>query len=250
MFAQNPNGILNTRRLFYLWMIILGLVLITAVIVGVQVYWWQRAVARAEQKELVAKINKLENEIRLLQQRAQLQSAPVSPKDLDYRKLLAGREQKVIMALKQRDMDALATLVHPEKGVRFSPYVFINPDSDVVFSAERIRSFFQDRTERIWGYYEDTATPLKLTNEAYFKSYVYDDNYAFADKINYNREIKGSLTAGNVFEIYPRTIVIEYLCSKSGNPDDASAWRDLKLVFAAEGKVWYLVGIVHDQWTI
>lgn len=247
---QNPNGILNIRKLVYIWMVILGLILVTAVITGVQVYLWQRSVAQAEQKELLAKINKLQNEIRLLQQRAQLQSVPANPRDLDYQKLLAGREQKVIMALKQRDMNALAAYVHPGKGVRFSPYIFINPDSDLVFSAERIRWFFQDRKERIWGYYEDTATPLKLTNEAYFKSYIYDDNYVFADKINFNREIKGSLTAGNVFEVYPKAIVVEYLCSKNGNPDEDSAWRDLKLVFTAEEKTWYLVGIIHDQWTI
>jgi hypothetical protein len=250
MLDQNPNGILNIRRLVYLWMIILGLILVTAVISGFQVYWWQRSVAQAEQKELMAKINKLENEIRLLQQRTQKQNAPVNPKSLDYQKLLAGREQKVILALKQRDMNALAKYVHPEKGVRFSPYLFINLDSDPVFSADKIRSFFQDRAERIWGYYEDTAKPLKLTNEAYFNSFVYDENYAFADQINYNREIKGSLTAGNVFEVYPKTIVVEYLCSKNGNPEEDSDWRDLKLIFAAEGESWYLVGLVHDQWTI
>lgn len=247
---QNPNGMLNIQRLFYLWMIILGLILATAVIVGFQVYWWQRSVAHTEQKELVAKIGELEKEIRLLQKRAQQQTTPASPRDLDYQKLLAGREQKAILALKQRDMNTLASLVHPEKGVRFSPYIFINPDSDLQFSAERLRGFFKDRKPRVWGYYEDTATPIKLTNEAYFKIFVYDEDYVFADKINYNREIKGSLTAGNVFEVYPKAIVVEYLCSKNGNPDEDSAWRDLKLVFQAEGTIWYLVGIIHDQWIV
>lgn len=250
MLEQNPNDILNTRKLVYIWMIILGLVLVTSAIVGFQVYWWQRSVAQAEQQELIAKITKLEKEIRLLQQRNQQQNTPSNPRDLDYQKLLAGREQKVILALKQQDMNALAAYVHPVKGVRFSPYMFINPETDLIFSAERIRGFFRDQTARVWGYFEDTATPLKLTNEAYYKSYIYDENYVFADKINFNREIKGSLTAGNVFEVYPKGIVVEYLCSKNGNPDEDSAWRDLKLVFSAEGKIWYLVGIIHDQWSI
>jgi hypothetical protein len=231
-------------------MIILGIIMVTAVIVGFQVYWWQRSVAREEQTELLAKISKLEKEIRLLQQRSQRQNTPSNPRDLDYQKLLAGREQKVIMALKQRDMNTLAAYVHPEKGVRFSPYLYINSDSDLVFSASQIRSFFDNQSPRVWGYYEDIATPIKLTNEAYFKMFVYDQNYAFADKMNYNREIKGSLTAGNVFEVYPKSIVVEYLCSKNGNPEEDSAWNDLKLVFAQEGKSWYLVGIIHDQWTI
>jgi hypothetical protein len=27
-------------------------------------------------------------------------------------------------------------------------------------------------------------------------------------------------------------------------------WRSLRLVFEEQGGSWYLVGIVHDQWTI
>jgi hypothetical protein len=27
-------------------------------------------------------------------------------------------------------------------------------------------------------------------------------------------------------------------------------WESLRLVFQEEGGVWYLVGVIHDEWTI
>jgi (p)ppGpp synthase/HD superfamily hydrolase len=27
-------------------------------------------------------------------------------------------------------------------------------------------------------------------------------------------------------------------------------WRSLRLVFEKKNDIWYLVGIIHDQWTI
>ena len=32
---------------------------------------------------------------------------------------------KEAMALKEKDMDKLSQLIHPEKGVRFSPYTYV-----------------------------------------------------------------------------------------------------------------------------
>ena len=41
--------------------------------------------------------------------------------------------KKVVMALKQKDMKRLATFVHPARGVRFSPFAYINKSEDLVF---------------------------------------------------------------------------------------------------------------------
>ena len=42
---------------------------------------------------------------------------------------------EVIAALKARDMAAVAKWAHPYRGVRFSPSVFVNPETDQVWSA-------------------------------------------------------------------------------------------------------------------
>lgn len=251
-FTANQTDELNQGKVMDIWLVILMLILVTAGIVGGQVYWWQKSAAEFERKQLLLKIKQLQNEIRLLQQHSVIPGKPLKTNSQEpaYWKLLAGKSQQVILALQQNDLNTLASYIHPAKGVRLSPYVFVDPTNDLVFSANRMRSFFRDKAKRIWGYYEDTGMPIRLTNEAYFKSYIYDCNYALADKVCFNSEIRGSLTAGNVFEVYPNAIVIEYQFQETGNQDESATWRDLKLVFESKGKTWYLVGIIHDRWAL
>lgn len=54
-------------------------------------------------------------------------------------------------------------------------------------------------------------------------------------------------TKVNVFEVYPTAILAEFhFCNSNGLLN----WRSLRLVFEPRGDLWFLVGIVHDQWTI
>ncbi len=251
---SNQTGSLDYQKLLYIWIVMVGVIAATAIIVGLQVYWWQKAEAKAEQKKLIARITKLQNEINKLKNNRQSssgQSQRMSPQDQFYQALLAGKEQNVIAALQRKDMKALAAFVHPVKGLRFSPYISISPETDLVFPKERMAGFLHDKSKRIWGYYEGTGTQIKLSNEEYYKMYVYDRDYLLADKINYNTGIQGSLTAGNVFEVYPKGVIAEYQCvEKNSRGEELGYWRDLKLVFEAENNTWYLVGIIHDQWSI
>ena len=108
------------------------IVILTAVIVGAAVFFWQTYKygdaasinkelteefnkAKAENEELKAKVASLESELEKLKNSA----IPVS--DMNERQLILSKADNVLLALKSNNMERLSELVHPDKGVRFTP---------------------------------------------------------------------------------------------------------------------------------
>ena len=54
----------------------------------------------------------------------------------------------------------------------------------------------------------------------------------------------------NIAQIYPSAVTVEYHFEGFEEEYAGLDWRSLRLVFEASGGTWYLVGIVHDEWTI
>lgn len=61
---------------------------------------------------------------------------------------------KLIYAIKEKDADTISDFVHPNKGVRFTPYTYVSLEDDIVFNREEIKGFFEDQGEYIWGFYD------------------------------------------------------------------------------------------------
>jgi hypothetical protein len=155
----------------------------------------------------------------------------------------------VITAIKQRDMKKLSTYVHPEKGVRFSPYTYVDTKSDLVFQAGQLEKLLTDRKVYNWGTYDGSGEPIKMRFEDYYSAFVYDRDYAAPEAIGYNTKIGHSNTTDTIREVYPNAIVVEHHFAGSKKYEGMD-WTSLKLVFQSKDNQWYLVGIVHDQWTI
>jgi hypothetical protein len=156
---------------------------------------------------------------------------------------------EVMQALQQRDMEALSTLIHPTSGVRFSPYAFVQ-DSDLVFMAEQIVVLLTDPTVYTWGVQDGTGFPIEMTFEEYFGRFVYDQDYVNAEQIGTNERIGIGNTIDNSLEYYSGATVVEYHFSGFDSELAGMDWRSLRLVLRQEGSEWYLIGIIHDEWTI
>ena len=83
----------------------------------------------------------------------------------EAKKIIENRAAEIILAIKNKDMKKLSTFVHPEKGVRFSPYSFDLNQDNIVFSPTQVLNFFQDRTIYTWGSYDYSALPINLIPE-------------------------------------------------------------------------------------
>ncbi|WP_088833940.1 hypothetical protein [Paenibacillus tyrfis] len=164
-------------------------------------------------------------------------------------KVIAGEAEAVIAALKHQDMKQLQQYIHPEKGIRFSPYATVDVKHDLVFKAGQLPGLLQDKTVNTWGTYDGSGAPIQLTFQDYYKRFVYDRDYATPEKIGYNEIVRQGNSVINILEAYPHSIFVEYHFSRDADHNEMG-WSSLRLVFQQHAEVWYLVGIVHDQWTI
>ena len=179
---------------------------------------------------------------------------------------------EVIAALKARDMAAVAKWAHPLRGVRFSPSVFVNPETDQVWSAAELPAWFEDRTPRVWGSVESwqdyekrgssspTYSLIRLTPTEYFERYIFDRDYLQGAKIRIikNRVFppdEGDIPdsyGNNVAGLYPTATQVVFYFQRTPEQaaqDDKSRRPDrdvLRLVFVGWGASVRLLAIVHD----
>ncbi|HZK27439.1 MAG TPA: GerMN domain-containing protein [Thermoclostridium sp.] len=157
---------------------------------------------------------------------------------------------KVLTALKDKNMDALSTYIHPDKGVRFSPYAYVEVEKDIVLSAEQIKEALDSEQLYIWGAYDGIGEPIELTFAEYIAHFVYNQDFLIADEVLFDQYFERGNTINNVFDAYANAHVLEYYY-RGFNPDyEGMDWESLKLVFEQKDGKWYLTGVVHDQWTI
>ncbi len=157
---------------------------------------------------------------------------------------------QVISALKEEDFFTLSTLVDPQRGLTFTPYSSVDFDYDLNFSASQIAGMATDTTVYNWGIYDGSGAPLTLSFADYYKSFVYDADYAQSTQLAVDKILINGNSLENVSEVYPDCRFVEF-SYPSRDPDLGGLdWCSLKLVFAPGQTEWYLVGIIHGQWTI
>jgi outer membrane protein assembly factor BamB len=165
-------------------------------------------------------------------------------------KIFAGRARAVLRAIKHGDMAKLSAFVHPRKGVRFSPYWYVQPE-DLIFNRKQIGKLFASKRKYNWGRAEDgSGEPIRLTVRQYFKQWVYDRDFLNVAQIGYN-EIVGppAPLICNFEDVYPEAIFVSFYDPGSQSQSELD-WASLFLAFEKRGETWYLVGIIHNVWTI
>lgn len=157
---------------------------------------------------------------------------------------------EVIGLIKDKDMTGLSTYVHPTKGLRFTPYPYIDVQKDLVFAADQVADLAQNTEVYTWGSYDGKGDPINLAFNDYYDEFIYDEDFANPHMIGNNVAIGTGNTIDNVKEAYPDGYFIEFYFKGFEPKYEGIDWRALKLVFEEENGTWYLVGIVHGQWTI
>lgn len=187
-------------------------------------------------------------------------SAPPSPSSpapagrllppADAQGVVSARVAAALDALKRRDGVALASLAHPTKGVRFTPYPFVRAANDVVLARADLAKGYSDPTTRTWGVTDGRGDPITLTFADYSARYVWTRDFLAAPKTAYNRTIGSGNSIDNTATVYPNAVLFE---AYDPGPDPAMEsvrWQCLRLLFEPDGDAWYLVGVVHGEWTI
>lgn len=166
------------------------------------------------------------------------------------KEVIADRATQAIQALKDKDMERLAALVHPEKGLSFSPYSYVD-ETNLTLTREELTNAFTSTESRNWGAYDGSGDPIEMTFAAYYDRFVYNHDFAAAPEVHYNEFLGIGNTPNNSAEVYPGSISVEYHFRGFDPQYDGMDWQSLTLVFEKHTDgAWYLVHIAHGQWTI
>lgn len=158
----------------------------------------------------------------------------------------------IIQAIALQDLEALSQYVHPEQGVRFSPYPYVvtGEEGDLVFSSDALPALGEDPTVYHWGVSDGSGEPIELTFNEYWARFVYDADYRQPQWIGFDEPIGQGNTINNIPEVYPQGVMVEYHFEGFDPSFEGLDWRSLRLVLEEQDGAWYLVGIVHAEWTI
>jgi hypothetical protein len=159
-----------------------------------------------------------------------------------------------VWALREQDWATVTAAVHPERGVRFSPYTYVrtgqNDGADLLFGAEELSALVTEPAAYVWGRYDGSGEPIALPFADYYARFVYDADFAWAYAVGYDRTVGSGNTINNLSDVYPEAHVVEFYMAGSDPQVAGLDWRSLRLVLEKVGETWYLVGVVHDEWTI
>ena len=181
-----------------------------------------------------------------------LQNAPAAEADgLDQsdNALLLARGAEILSALKAGDYAALSAYVHPEYGVRFTPYSTVQPESDLCLSAAQVAGLAGDPTRYLWGTYSGSGAPIRMTGADYFARFVFNADYTQAAVIGVDTVVETGNALENVSERYPGCRFVEYHFPGLDPDNEGFDWCSLKLVLTPWEDQWRLVGLIHSEWT-
>lgn len=157
--------------------------------------------------------------------------------------------RQVLNFLKENNYPELIRYFSSE-GVRFSPYGYIDTANTKRLTPEDFLESINKKWILTWGSYDGTGDPIKLSVPAYLKKFVYNADYVNAEAVGYDAVMKQGNSTNNIKELYPNHHFIDYHFSGFDQKNKGMDWTSLRLVFEKEDGQYFLVAIVHDQWTI
>jgi len=155
----------------------------------------------------------------------------------------------IIDLLDQKNYYDFASQFHPTKGCRFVPYTF-GTDDDQIFNGSRFNKKFETEEKLNWGLADGSGEPILISLPNYLNEWVYD--FDFKNKtteVHIDEDLAFSNTLNNMSELYPNAKVIEFY---NEGTDEFTGMDWKSLIFYAEKveNTYYLVAVVHNEWTI
>jgi len=156
---------------------------------------------------------------------------------------------RVLEAFRAKDGPQLAAISHPELGVRFSPYAYVDVAQDRVLNRSELDTLWQDERIHTWGSFDGSGDPIQMTSAQYLDRFVMDRDFSKATVVTVNNHRARGNTADNSVEVYPRGTILEYYAEPADGQPEVD-WAALRLVLEQHEGEWKLVGVIHDEWTI
>ena len=171
-----------------------------------------------------------------------------------YRKdsILLKLTQSILVTLKNKNYSAFADYIHPVDGIRFSPYAYVDTLNHLKFSRTAFiaQAGKAESEMKVWGNFDGSGDPIKMTLNNYMKRFVYDVDFVKPEERKVNDFLGNGNSLNNLKEVYKDCDFTENYFSGFDKKYAGMDWKTLRLVFKERNKKFYLIGIVHDEWTI
>jgi hypothetical protein len=116
-------------------------------------------------------------------------------------------------------------------------------------AAKDVRSTYASTQTVSWGFHDGSGEPIELTFREYLDTFVTDHPFAEAPEIAWNTPADRGTTIDNALDVYPDGQVVEYHFPGFDPQYEGMDWASLKLAFEEHEEQWYLVGVIHSEWS-
>ncbi|VAW71351.1 hypothetical protein MNBD_GAMMA12-1312 [hydrothermal vent metagenome] len=147
--------------------------------------------------------------------------------------------KKTIDSIKNKNWKNLAALVHPDKGIRFSPSLKIDLKKHQVIKANKLHNEYYSPFKKTWGTNTKKGTQIKMTFADYAEQYIHRDNYWDTTSVKFNQFSHAAKNPTNLESTYPHSIIVEYRGKTSAS--------NLYLIFEESEFEWRIVAIAGTQ---
>lgn len=164
------------------------------------------------------------------------------------KEILKELNDQILASLKTKDYQKFATFIHPEKGVRFSMYAFIDPKKDKVFSKDDFLKYSDKPTKFTWGEKDGSGDIYIESLLLYLQNWVLKKDFSTAEFLVNSSKAHGN-SINNLSKIYPKAEFTENYLNGSEKYSFMD-WNALRFVFEELNGQYYLIAVINDQWTI
>lgn len=155
----------------------------------------------------------------------------------------------VIHLMSINDYANLSLYVDPSDGLRLSPYQYVDVGTDIVLTTADVAAIASYPMTN-WGTFDGTGDPIDLTGIDYYNQFIYSNDFVNAPFIGQNMVLSSGNMINNIATVYPGASFVEFYYDGFDPIYDGLDWRSLTVVMKNVGGQWYLIGLVHGQWTI
>ena len=174
-------------------------------------------------------------------------TAVPQPQKLNKNEQLKNLNSEILAALKSKNYNRFSEFIHPEKGIRFSMYAYVQPGKNKHFSREDFIRYISTSTKFTWGEKDGSGDLLVIPLKEYLETWVSKRDFTKSEF--YLNEFKGTGNSlNNLKQIYPdKDFTENYIpgSEKYGGMD----WNSLRFVFEDFQGEYFLVAVVNDEWT-
>lgn len=152
-------------------------------------------------------------------------------------------------SIASRDYQKLAEYIHPEMGVIFVPYSYIDYEENLIFTCEQLKEVDVEKIRYTWGFYDQSPKKIELTFNEYIEQFVYDKDYLNVKQITIDATFREGNSVENVNEFFDGCIFVDFY-------DDGTVayegldWSSLRIVTMKYENEFKVVAFIHSSYTL